>query len=100
MPMSSPLTTSDVERIARLAHLELTADEKELFTRQLAQILEYAERVQDVDTTHVSATWHPGAQAAPLRPDTPCPSITTQDALANAPAPGPGGLFRVPKVIG
>ena len=98
--MSSPLTRSDVERIARLAHLELSADEQELFTRQLAQILEYAERLQDVDTTNVSATWDPGKGFGPLRPDTPGPSLPTDDALANAPAPGPRGLFRVPKVIG
>jgi len=98
--MSSPLTKSDVERIARLAHLELSADERELFTQQLAQILEYAERLQDVDTTNVPALSHAGADVGPSRPDTPRPSLTTDEALANAPAPGPRGLFRVPKVIG
>ena len=98
--MSSQLTSSDVERIAQLAHLELTTDERKLFTQQLAQILEYAERLQDVDTTNVAATWHPGAEVGRLRQDTPRPSLTTDDALANAPTPGPRGLFRVPKVIG
>jgi aspartyl-tRNA(Asn)/glutamyl-tRNA(Gln) amidotransferase subunit C len=98
--MASPLTKSDVVRIARLAHLELTDDEQALFTQQLAQILTYAERLQEVDTTGVAATWHPGAEVGPLRPDTPRPSLPTDDALANAPASGPRGLFRVPKVIG
>ena len=98
--MAPLLTTSDVKRIARLAHLELNDEEQALFTQQLAQILEYAERLQHVDTTGVAATWHPGAENEPLRPDTPRPSLTTDDALANAPAPGPRGLFRVPKVIG
>ena len=98
--MSSPLTKSDVQRIARLAHLDLTDEEQALFTHQLAQILEYAERLQEVDTTDVSATWHPGRSVGPLRPDTPRPSLVNDDALANAPAPGPSGLFRVPKVIG
>ena len=98
--MPSKLTRSDVERIARLAHLELTAEETELFTKQLAHILEYAERLQEVDTADVAAAWHPGDDTAPPRADTPRPSLSTDDALANAPAPGPQGLFRVPKVIG
>ena len=98
--VSSPLTTADVERIAKLAHLELTADETALFARQLGQILEYAARLQDVDTSNVSATWHPLAEAIPLRSDTLRASLTTDEALANAPAHGPRSLFRVPKVIG
>ena len=98
--MPSHLTKADVERIARLAHLELTADEKEIFTRQLARILEYAERLQEVDTAHVPATWHPVADVSPLRSDTPRSSLETDAALANAPETGPRGLFQVPKVIG
>jgi aspartyl-tRNA(Asn)/glutamyl-tRNA(Gln) amidotransferase subunit C len=98
--MTSPLTKVDVKRIARLAHLELNDDEQALFTQQLTQILEYAKRLQAVDTTNVETTWHPGAKVEPLRPDTRHSSLTTDDALANAPAPGPRGLFRVPKVIG
>ena len=98
--VSSPLTTADVERIAKLAHLQLTPEETVLFTRQLTQILEFAARLQDVDTSNVSATWHPLGEATPLRADTVQPSLTTADTLANAPAPGPHGLFRVPKVIG
>ena len=98
--MSSRLTRSDVARIAALAHLDLTEDETTLFTRQLAQILEYAERLQQVDTTSVSATWHPRATETPLRPDVLRPSLTPEDALANAPDAASNGLFKVPKVIG
>lgn len=98
--MPSPLTRSDVEKIAALAHLDLTAEEIERFTPQLAQILEYAERLAEVDTSTVSAAWRPLTDGSPLRDDEPRPSLATEEALANAPAPGPGGLFRVPKVIG
>ena len=98
--MSTRLTRTDVERIARLAHLDLTDDETEVFTRQLAQILEYAERLQQVDTDVVTATWHPRAPASPLRPDVLRPSLAREDVLANAPDAAPDGLFRVPKVIG
>ena len=54
--VSTTLTIADVERVAALAHLELTDDEKQLFTRQLADILAYAEQVQAVDTAGVAPT--------------------------------------------
>ena len=57
----SSLTVADVERIAALAHLELTDEEKQLFTRQLADILNYAEQLQAIDTTGVPATAHVSA---------------------------------------
>ena len=98
--MPTRLTRADVERIAALAHLDLTADETALFAKQLAQILEYAERLREVDTTQVSATWHPSAAPAALRDDVRRPSLAREDALAGAPDAAPDGLFRVPKVIG
>jgi len=98
--MSAALTLADVERIAALAHLELTEEEKHLFTRQLADILAYAEQVQQVDTTGVEATAHVNAHEAE-RDDEPRPSLPRADALANAPNGAPdAGLFRVPRVIG
>lgn len=97
----SSLTIADVERIAALAHLELTDDEKPLFTRQLADILNYAEQLQAVDTTGVPATAHVNAALGAERPDEPRPSLSVADALANAPdAAQDAGLFRVPRVIG
>ena len=53
--MAPALTIADVERIAALAHLELTAEEKVLFTRQLADILAYARQVQAIETSGVPA---------------------------------------------
>jgi len=98
--VSTTLTIADVERIARLANLELTHDEKELFTKQLADILAYAEQVQGVDTTGVEATAHVNAHGDE-RPDEAKPSLDTRDAIANAPDGAPeAGLFRVPRVIG
>ena len=97
--MAAGLTDTDVDRIAALAHLELTADERTLFARQLADILTYAARLQDVDTTGVSATWHPVASHAPLRADQVRPSLPRSAALANAPDRD-DGFFKVPKVIG
>ena len=96
----STLTVEDVERIARLANLELTQDEKQLFTKQLADILAYAEQVQGVDTTGVEATAHVNATGVE-RSDEPKPSLEVSEAVANAPDAAPeAGLFRVPRVIG
>ena len=96
----STLTVADVERIAALAHLELTDEEKQLFTRQLADILDYAGQLLAIDTTGVPATAHVNTQGVE-RPDHPRPSLTTDEALANAPDGAPDtGLFRVPRVIG
>jgi aspartyl-tRNA(Asn)/glutamyl-tRNA(Gln) amidotransferase subunit C len=95
------LTVQDVERIAALAHLELTDEEKQLFTRQLADILAYAEQLQAIDTAGVPATAHVGATGGAERDDELRPSLPTEEALANAPDAAPdAGLFRVPRVIG
>ena len=99
--MSASLTLADVERIAALAHLELTGEEATLFARQLTDILHYAEQMQALDTRDVPATAHVHALGAADRDDEPRPSLPAADALANAPDPSPdGGLFRVPRVIG
>jgi aspartyl-tRNA(Asn)/glutamyl-tRNA(Gln) amidotransferase subunit C len=99
--MSTSLTVADVERIAALAMLELTDEEKQLFTRQLADILAYAEQVQAIDTSGVAATAHVLAGSRLEREDEPRPSLPIDDAIANAPdADAAAGLFRVPRVIG
>ena len=99
--MSSGLTVADVERIAALAHLELTPDEMQLFTRQLADILAYAQQVQAIDTSGVPATAHVHVDERTEREDELQPSLRLEEALANAPeAAKEAGLFRVPRVIG
>ncbi len=98
--MPGPLTRADVDRIARLAHLELTEPEAERFTRQLGDVLAYFERLNRIDTTGVAATTHPVASAPVMRADEPRPSMPLDDTFANAPDRGGDRLFRVPKVIG
>jgi len=98
--MSAELTVADVERVAALAHIELTPEERQLFTRQLADILHYAEQIQALDTTGVPATAHVTA-AQHERDDVAVPSLPVDQALAAAPDGAPdAGLFRVPRVIG
>jgi aspartyl-tRNA(Asn)/glutamyl-tRNA(Gln) amidotransferase subunit C len=96
----STLTQKDVKRIADLARLELTADELDLFTRQLGGILTYVEQIRDLDTTGVPPTSH--VLNRPVdRDDVLRPSLTREDLLRNAPdAAQEAGLFKVPRVIG
>jgi aspartyl-tRNA(Asn)/glutamyl-tRNA(Gln) amidotransferase subunit C len=99
--MSVTLTIAEVQRIAVLAHLELTEDEQRMFARQLGEILAYAEQVQSVDTSGVPATAHVHVPEGTEREDEPRPSLSVADAVANAPdAAAEAGLFRVPRVIG
>ena len=99
--MSGSLTREDVLRVAALAHLELTESEVETFTRQLGDILHYAEQVQAVDTSGVAPTSHVLAGAPIERDDTTVPCLERDQALAAAPeAATEAGLFRVPQVIG
>ena len=79
------LTLEEVENIAELAKLTLTSDEKVMFQEQLSNILEYAEKLQQLDTTNVPPT----ASALPLknvmRADIKRLSLTNEEALHNAP---------------
>jgi aspartyl-tRNA(Asn)/glutamyl-tRNA(Gln) amidotransferase subunit C len=98
--VSGRLTRADVERIAALARLELSDAEKDLFVRQLTEVLEYAEQIQAVDTSGVPPTAYVLSNDQVDRDDLPAPSLPNAAALANAPDPSPkGDLFRVPRVI-
>jgi aspartyl-tRNA(Asn)/glutamyl-tRNA(Gln) amidotransferase subunit C len=99
--MPGDFTREDVERIARLARLELTEHEKALLTPQLSSFLAYAEHVQEVATSGVPPTSHPLGMAGSWREDTSRPSLPRDEALAQAPeADLAAGLFKVPRVLG
>ena len=99
--MAGGLTKTEVERIATLARLALTDDERALFTRQLDSILQYAQQVCQLDTGGVAATSHLLDRQPADRPDEVRPSLSQTQALANAPEPATAeGLFKVPRVLG
>lgn len=87
-----------VEHVAKLARLELTEDEKELFRGQLSAILEHAETVSALNTDGVTPTSHSVPLLNVFRPDEPVESLDQQAALANAPA-AESGHFRVPRIL-
>ena len=96
----SALTASDVRRIAALARLDLDEREVDLFTRQLAAILEYAEQLQAIDTA--AAGEHPAPETdTALSRDTAVPSLPRDEVLSGAPGADPAaGFFTVPRVLG
>jgi aspartyl-tRNA(Asn)/glutamyl-tRNA(Gln) amidotransferase subunit C len=99
--MPEAFSRSQVEAIGSLANLELTEEEIELFTRQLGDILDYANQLQHIDTTGVPPTASVVIRHTSDREDAPTASLERTLALANAPdANLEAGLFKVPRVIG
>jgi len=92
------ITLSEVEHIAKLAKLEFSPEEKEKFTRQLAKILEYVEKLNELDTEQVEPTSHVIPIRNVFREDTVRESLPREEALRNAPR-SKLGFFSVPKVI-
>ncbi len=93
-----PVSLKDVEKIADLARLYITEEEKEKYTRQLNVILEYMEQLNKVDTSKVEPLSHPFELKNVFREDEVQPSLPVDDALKNAPEKS-GNYFKVPKVI-
>lgn len=93
------LSTADVEHIAELAKLALTPDEIEQYRRQLSDILEHFETLKQVDTSSVPPTASVLQLRTVMRADQVRPSLSTEDALANAPDRD-DGFFRVRAVFG
>jgi aspartyl-tRNA(Asn)/glutamyl-tRNA(Gln) amidotransferase subunit C len=97
--MTEPrITLDEVEHVARLARLWLSADEKERMRRQLDVILAYVAKLEAVDTSGVAPTSHVLPLVNVMREDEVRPSYPADAMLANAPEPE-GDLFRVPKIL-
>ncbi|HHY46109.1 MAG TPA: Asp-tRNA(Asn)/Glu-tRNA(Gln) amidotransferase subunit GatC [Firmicutes bacterium] len=92
------MSRRDVEHVANLARLELDEGEKESFTRQLASIIEYADKLKQLDTDQVSPTAHPMPLRNVFREDEVRPSLPVEEALKNAPDRS-GSFFKVPRIM-
>jgi aspartyl-tRNA(Asn)/glutamyl-tRNA(Gln) amidotransferase subunit C len=88
----------DVAYVARLARLNLTDEETELFQKQLGDVLKYAEKLREVDVSNVEATAHALPIFNVFREDAARDWFTAQQALSNAPRQA-NGLFIVTKVV-
>jgi aspartyl-tRNA(Asn)/glutamyl-tRNA(Gln) amidotransferase subunit C len=92
------LTRGDVERVALLARLQLSPEDEEHFREQLDRILEYMEKLNQLDTSRIDPFSYLGDMATPLREDIVTNSPNPDTLLANAPAQD-NNFFRVPKII-
>jgi aspartyl-tRNA(Asn)/glutamyl-tRNA(Gln) amidotransferase subunit C len=92
----------DIEKIAQLAHLELAEEELKTFGPQIAGIVSYVERLNEIDTTDVEPAigglTSEGERTDTVRDDEVRGSLGQKTALAEAPDPA-SGHFRVPKVL-
>lgn len=97
-----PITESDVEKIAQLAHMEITPEELKVFAPQMAEIVSYVEQLNEVATSNVAPALGgltpEGEATDSSREDVVTPSLGQQTALAEAPDAA-SGHFRVPKVL-
>jgi aspartyl-tRNA(Asn)/glutamyl-tRNA(Gln) amidotransferase subunit C len=91
-------TVETVDHVARLARLHLTDAERQLFARQLADILAYAESIQALDTAAVEPMSH-ALTSGSFREDAVREGLAREVALEEAPD-AKDGLFRVPRVLG
>ena len=92
------ITIEEVEHVANLARLTFSEPEKEKLAEQLAEILGYIEQLNELDTEDVEPTSHAIPVKNVVRPDVVSPSLTQDEALANAPS-NVDGLFEVPKIV-
>jgi aspartyl-tRNA(Asn)/glutamyl-tRNA(Gln) amidotransferase subunit C len=93
------LSREEVAHVAHLALLELTDDELDEFTGQLAAVLDHAADVEALDVTGVEPTAHPYPLANVLRDDVVGPLLDRDEVLAQAPR-AESARFQVPAILG
>jgi aspartyl-tRNA(Asn)/glutamyl-tRNA(Gln) amidotransferase subunit C len=97
-----PINQADIEKVAQLAHLELRAEELKMFGSQIAEIINYVEQLNELDTSNVEPAigglTPEGERTNSPRDDQLAGSLGQQTALAEAPDAA-AGHFRVPKVL-
>lgn len=92
------INAKDVQHVARLARLNLTPEEESMFTEQLNAILQYAEKLNELDTEGVEPTTHVLPLRNVMREDEVRESLTIEKVLLNAPDEE-DGQFKVPAVL-
>ncbi len=96
--MAKKIDQAQVRKVARLSRLELTEAEVEEFTGQLSAILDYVEKMNQLDTTNVEPLAHCLPVSNVFRADCVKESLGTEKTLTNAPQRD-GEFFKVPKIL-
>jgi aspartyl-tRNA(Asn)/glutamyl-tRNA(Gln) amidotransferase subunit C len=93
------ISRDEVAHVARLAFLDLSEEELDTYTTQLAAVLEHAEDVEALDLAGVAPMAHPLPLRNVFRPDEPIAGLDRNEVLAQAPD-AENGRFRVPAILG
>ena len=93
------ITIKDVEHVAKLARLELTNEEKELYTKQLGDVLQYVNQMNEVDTSKIEPMTQVVDFVNVMREDKVVYEQTKEELMKNAPEQE-NGFFKVPKIGG
>ena len=88
----------DVNYVAHLARIGLSAEEQQKFGEQLSNILGYIAKLNELDVSGIEPTAHAVPMVNVFRADELQPSLSNEEALRNAPASA-NGLFLVPKIV-
>ena len=96
--MQQKIDAEQVKKVAKLARLELSDAEVAEFTGQLGAMLEYVEKMNELDTAEVEPLAHCLPISNVFRDDVVKPSLGTDESLANAPQRD-GSFFKVPKIL-
>ncbi|OKP96597.1 Asp-tRNA(Asn)/Glu-tRNA(Gln) amidotransferase subunit GatC [Paenibacillus sp. P46E] len=92
------ITVNDVQHVAKLARLHLSPEEEAKLTEQMNAILQYAEKLNELDTENVKPTTHVLQVSNVMRDDVVKESLSQEEALLNAPEEE-DGHFKVPAVL-
>jgi aspartyl-tRNA(Asn)/glutamyl-tRNA(Gln) amidotransferase subunit C len=92
------ITRRQVEHVVHLSRLAVSDEELDRLTRDLADILRYVEKINELDTADVPPMAHALTEENVLREDACRPCLTPDEALENAPAQA-RGCFKVPRII-
>jgi aspartyl-tRNA(Asn)/glutamyl-tRNA(Gln) amidotransferase subunit C len=96
--MAEKIDAEQVRKVAKLSRLELTEQEIEEFAGQLSAIIEYVEKMNELDTDNVKPLAHCLPVSNVFRTDQVKESLGTEKTLANAPQQD-GDYFKVPKIL-
>jgi aspartyl-tRNA(Asn)/glutamyl-tRNA(Gln) amidotransferase subunit C len=82
----------DLDKLAKLASLPISTDEKQVFSAQLSDIIKYIEQLNSVDTSNIEPTFNTTGKENITQEDSPKPSLSQEEALSNTPN-SKNGLF-------
>ncbi len=92
------ISTEEVRHVAKLSQLRLSEEEVQFFSEQLSQVVDYIDKLKELDVDGIEPMAHPTGMTNRSREDRRGPTLTEEQALANAPEADPP-FFKVPKVL-